>query len=172
MKPNSLLARHEAGLFADLRDILASASHHRSADVSRRVLPLCLPTMEAIGHRMAYDAATAAGVRLCLINLYVLNVIKLDSAWYAEHAGLGRAAQLDAEAAAHDAVLPLLGELVQEMDLSPYVTAPIVSDGAWNTFVEGLHVVGGDAQLQVLEPVDEQGHAILLEDTGMVRAHL
>ena len=95
--PNSLLARHEAGLFEELRDIIKDVPHHRSAEVNRLVLPHCQPVMEAIGHRMAYDAAVAQGVRPCLIDLYVANVVRCDPAWYAEHAGLGRRAQQEME---------------------------------------------------------------------------
>ena len=149
--PKSLLAQHEASLFAELRTILSSARHHRSTDVSRRMLPLCQPAVEAIGYRMAYDAAVAAEVRPCLVDLYVANVIKIDAAWYADHAGLGRAAQLENERIAHDAVLPLLEELVHEMDVIPYVSAPIVSDSAWDAFVGGLRVVDGDAQVNAFD---------------------
>ena len=44
-------------------------------------------------------------------------------------------------------VLPLLGELVQEMDVMPYITAPIVSDSTWDAFVDGLRVIDGDAHV-------------------------
>ena len=105
--------------------------------------------MEAIGHRMAYDAACAAGVRGCLVDLYVANVVKLDPAWYAEHVGLSRAAQRAAEESAHDAVLPLLGELVREMDVVAYVNAPIVSDRAWDTFVNELKTFRGNSEVDL-----------------------
>ena len=105
--------------------------------------------MEAIGHRMAYDAAVEQGVRQCLINLYVANVVTLDLAWYVEHAGLGRDTQQEMATRAMDGVLPILGELVHEMDMFAYVNAPIVSDESWATFVESLKVFGGDARVDL-----------------------
>lgn len=165
--PNSLLARHEAGLFAELQGIIKGVSHHRSDEVNRLILPHCQPMMEAIGHRMAYDAAVAQGVRPPLVDLYVANVVKLDAAWYAEHAALGRAAQQAAEIRAHDEVLPMLGELVKEMDVFPYVTAPIVTDERWDAFVGGLTTFAGDAHVELF---DTRGGA--LADPEMVRSHL
>ncbi|OJT05090.1 Acyl-coenzyme A oxidase 2, peroxisomal [Trametes pubescens] len=165
--PNSLLARHEAGLFAELQGIIKGVSHHRSDEVNRLILPHCQPMMEAIGHRMAYDAAVAQGVRPALVDLYVANVVKLDAAWYAEHAALGRAAQQAAEVRAHDEVLPMLGELVKEMDVFPYVTAPIVTDERWDAFVGGLTTFAGDARLELFET-----HGGALADPEMVRSHL
>ena len=126
--------------------------------------------MEAIGHRMAYDAARAAGVRPCLVDVYVANVVKLDSAWYAEHAGLGRAAQSEAEEAAHDAALPHLGELVREMDVFAYVNAPIASDGAWDAFVAGLKVFRGNAYVDAFDSDARRRAAV--DDVKMVRSHL
>ena len=147
--PNSLLARYEAGLLQHLRNVLKGIPNHRSTEVNPLILPHCQPAMEAIGHRMAYDAAVEQGVRQCLIDLYVANVAKLDSAWYVEHAGLGRDTQQEMATRAMDGVLPILGELVHEMDMFAYVNAPIVSDESWATFVESLKVFGGDARVDL-----------------------
>lgn len=123
--------------------------------------------MEAIGHRMAYDAAVAQGVRPALVDLYVANVVKQDPAWYAENAGLGRAAQLAMETRAQDAVLPILGELIQEMDVFAYVNAPLVSDERWDAFVDRLRTYEGNARVDAFEqgPVHNELHE-------MVRSHL
>ncbi|KAI1785917.1 acyl-CoA dehydrogenase NM domain-like protein [Ganoderma leucocontextum] len=164
----SLLARHEAGLLQELRDTVKHVPHHRSAEVNRLVLPHCQPVMEAIGHRMAYDAAVAHAVRPCLVDLYVANVVRLDPAWYVEHAGLGRRAQQEMGARAMDAVLPLLGELVKEMDVFAYVTAPIASDERWDAFVDALKVFRGDARFDALD--ESRGRAG--QDAQLVRSHL
>ena len=105
MDPTSLLARHEAGLMEEFRAILAGSKSHREASVTRKTLPRCLPLVEAIGHRMAYDAAVAAGVMPALVDLFVARVIQRDAAWYADHANLPRAAQMEMEENAVDAVL-------------------------------------------------------------------
>ncbi|KAI0656604.1 acyl-CoA dehydrogenase NM domain-like protein [Cubamyces menziesii] len=167
--PNSLLARHEAGLFADLHAIIKDVPHHRSAEVNRLILPHCQPMMEAIGHRMAYDAAVAQGVRRELVDLYVASVVRLDPAWYAEHAGLGRAAQHALETRAMDAVLPMLGELVKEMDVFAYVTAPIVEDARWGAFVDSLKTFEGNARL---DDVFAPQRGTLGVQPEMVRSHL
>ncbi|KAI0818486.1 acyl-CoA dehydrogenase NM domain-like protein [Trametes gibbosa] len=146
---NSLLAQHEAGMFAELRDIVKTAPGHRSEEVNRLVLPYCQPLTEAMGHRMAYDAAVAEGVHPALIDLYVANVVKLDSAWYAEFAGHGRAAQHAMEARAMDEVLPMLGELVKDMDVFAYVNAPLVSDERWSAFVDDLKVHEGNGRVEL-----------------------
>ncbi|OJT05047.1 Acyl-coenzyme A oxidase, peroxisomal [Trametes pubescens] len=166
--PDSLLARHEAGMFAELRDVLKSAPGHRSEEVNRLVLPYCQPMMEAIGHRMAYDAAVEQGVRPALIDLYVANVMKLDAAWYVEFAGLGRAAQQAMETRAMDAVLPMLGELVKEMDVFAYINAPLVSDERWAAFVDDMKTHEGNGRVDLFN-LPRRPVAIQPE---MVRSHL
>lgn len=140
--PDSLLARHEIGIFEEHRRFIATVSRHRSQEVNRRILPHCQAMVEAIGHRMAYDAAVASGVEPCLVDLYVASVMKLDPAWYAEHAGLGRGAQAEMESVALDAVLPRLSSLVSRLHNEPHLTAPIVSDAAWDGFVAKLELFG------------------------------
>lgn len=144
--PNSILARHEAGLFGEHRSLLAAAPHHRSQEVNKFILPHCQSLVESIGHRMAYEAAVAAGVMPSLIDLYVASVVKLDPAWYSENASLNRQAQTEMEDAALDAVLPHLGSLVGKLDILPYVSAPIISDVAWTNFVGGLEQLEGTGE--------------------------
>ena len=137
------MARHEIGIFEEHRRFIATVSRHRSQEVNRRILPHCQAMVEAIGHRMAYDAAVASGVEPCLVDLYVTSIMKLDPAWYAEHAGLGRGAQAEMESVALDAVLPRLSLLVGRPQDEPHLTAPIVSDAAWDSFVAELEFFEG-----------------------------
>ncbi|KAH9851410.1 acyl-CoA dehydrogenase NM domain-like protein [Lenzites betulinus] len=167
--PDSLLARHEAGLLSDLRAAVQRVGQHRGEDANKLILPRCQPMMEAIGHRMAYDAALAHGVRPALIDLYVASVVKLDPAWYVEHAGLGCVAQQAMETLAMDAVLPMLGELVREMDVFAYVSAPIASDERWGSFVDGLGVLEGTASVELLAPARE---GVLDAQHELMRSHL
>lgn len=143
--PDSPLALHEAGLFSESREILNTASHHRGDDVNRLILPNCQPLVEAIGHRIAYDAAVAAGVQPCLVDLYVASVLKRDAAWYSENVGLGRRAVVEMETKAMDTILSQLGSLIGDMGVSPWITSRIVSDKRWDAFVEKLEVFTGDA---------------------------
>ncbi|KAF9076253.1 acyl-CoA dehydrogenase NM domain-like protein [Rhodocollybia butyracea] len=146
--PDNLLARHERYLMKELKEALQATTHnHRGGDVDRQILPKCQALIEAIGHRMAHDAAVEAGVMPELTDLYVCSVVKLDSAWYCETGTASRQKQAEAEVAAYDAVLPHLSALVQGMNVSPYVTAPIVSDEAWEAYVSELSYQGSEADL-------------------------
>jgi acyl-CoA oxidase len=123
---------------------MLAARGHRSDLVNQAVLPLCQPLVEAIGHRMAYDAAISKGIEPTVMDVYVASILKLDSAWYAEH-GLSQRTQRDMEAVAISAMLPHLPRYVKEMDVTPYITAPLVSDASWSSFVSGLPRFQGHA---------------------------
>ena len=147
----SLLARHEAGLFDEARQIVANLKEgHRSEGFNRLVLPLCQPLIEAIGHRMAYEAAVKARVNADLIALYVAGVVKYDASWYVEHLGLGRRSILEMEDRAITAALPHLESLLEETGARQYCVAPIVSDDTWDNFVRNLPHFDGDASLQLI----------------------
>ena len=168
--PQSLLARHESSLFDENRAILASCAHHRSDEVNRRILPNCQPLIEAIGPRMAYDAAVAAGVQQDPVDLYEVSCMKLDAVWYSEEANIGRRALAEREARALDAVLPQLGELVRGMGVEPWVTAQITSDARWNAFVQSCELFEGASAVSVL-PLPT-GKTARLHPAEIVRSHL
>ena len=155
-------------MFAENRETLNSASHHRGDDVNRLILPNCQPLIEAIGHRMAYDAAVAAGVEPCLVDLYVASVVKRDAAWYSENVGFGRRALAEMETGAMDTIVPKLGTLIGEMGVSPWITSRIVSDKRWDAFVEQLEVFSGDADGSSI--LDHGANSPQLNQA--VRAHL
>lgn len=149
--PTSLLARHEAGLFDEARQVVANlGAGHRSEGFNRLILPLCQPLIEAIGHRMAYEAAVRAKVNPDLLALYVAGVVKHDASWYVEHLALGRRAQQEMEDRALTAALPKLEEFLETTGARPYCIAPIVSDESWARFVENLPHFGGEAVLELI----------------------
>jgi len=140
----SLLARYEAGLFLELLDIFRSiAGEDRLEQINRKILPRCQPFIEAVGNRMAYDAARSQGIAPQLIALYTASVVRRNGAWYAESAGLGHRAQADMEEAALDAVIPDAEEFITALGAEPYITAPIVSDENWAAFESSLQVFSG-----------------------------
>ncbi|KAI0265329.1 acyl-CoA dehydrogenase NM domain-like protein [Gloeopeniophorella convolvens] len=141
--PDSLLAQHEADLFAALRTQLAAMTHHRSAEYDRAILPESLPLVQALGQRLAHDAARAAGVDDTLVEMYVAGCVRDDEAWYVERLGLSRADVRAMEGRAAERVMPRLEEHLVALDVEAYVTAPIVSDARWAAFVEGLPTFGG-----------------------------
>ena len=100
---------------------------------------------------MAYDAAVSTGVPQCLIDLYVVSIMKLDSAWYSEIGGVGRQERYMMEDKAVSEVGNRLEEFVQDLQAEPYVAAPISSDEKWRDFVaEGPAYEGGTSSAPVL----------------------
>jgi acyl-CoA oxidase len=97
--------------------------------------------VEAIGYRMAYhDAAVSAGIPQCLIDLYVVSIMKLDSSWCSEIGGVRRSEQFEMEDKAVSEVERRLEEFIQGFGAEPYATAPIISEGMWQDFVANLSV--------------------------------
>src|SRR5258708_2903301 len=140
--PDSLLAKHEKGLFSELRAALAIAPSHRSSAYDREILPRSLSFIQAIGHRLSYDAARAAAVDSPLLDLFEVASILQDEAWYVECLGMTRSELREREACALDAVFPYLEEYLARMDIAPYVVAPISSDEKWKLFIDTLQTFG------------------------------
>jgi acyl-CoA oxidase len=99
-----------------------------------------------IGHHMVYDAAVSAGVPWCLINLYVVSIMKLNPSWYSEVGGVCRKEQYKMEDKAVTEVGHRLEEFIQDLGAEPSVTAPIISDGMWHDFVANLPACDGRAR--------------------------
>ena len=149
--PNSLIARHEAALFAEARDHLKIfGGNQRSEQFNRNILPLSLSLIEALGHRMAFEAAREAKIDPKLLALYKSGVVKEDSPWYAEQGGVSRQAQQEMEAQAVDALLPFLADLVHETGAQPFSNAPIASERLWNEFISELETFSGEASLDIV----------------------
>lgn len=150
--PNSPIARHEASLFAEARRTLQlqAMGAHRSQQFNRNILPLALPLVEAVGHRMAYEAAMDANIDPRLLALYESGVFKEDSAWYVEQGGLSREIQREMEAQAADDLLPDLKDLLLASGVQPYSNAPMASKAAWDDFISGLEIFSGDAPSDLL----------------------
>lgn len=86
---------------------------------------------------MAYEAAVAAGVPQCLIDLYVYDVLKLDLGWYIEQGLVNRTTLVNLENVADNMAQLHIADWVDEMDVAEYVTAPIVSNSRWDLFFDG-----------------------------------
>jgi hypothetical protein len=118
---------------------------HRSEEFNRNILPLSLPLIQAIGHRMALEAARKTDIDPKLIDLYESGVVLDDSAWYTEQGGISRLAQKEMEAQAADALLPEMEKLVYNTGAAPYSNAPMASEKLWNVFVSDLETFSGEA---------------------------
>lgn len=149
--PTCLLARHEAAIFTEARDLLQElGGDHRSELANRHILPICRNLIEAMGHRAAYESAKRAEVNPDLLALYKAGAIKKDSAWYVEQAGLTRRMQNEMEDRAVTSLLPRLEPLLEATGAEPYCVAPIVSDDRWHQFVNSLEELSGDAVVDAL----------------------
>lgn len=151
--PNSLLARHELSLFDGARSIMLSipSTNHRSETYSNIILPMCQPMVEAIGHRMAYEAAKDAGVPQHLLDMYEISVIKADAGWYAENADIGRWKLREMEDAAASACLKYFDEDLKVLGMESFVLSPIVTESRWDKFVQGLPLYDGNAKLDTVQ---------------------
>ncbi|KAK6988896.1 acyl-CoA dehydrogenase NM domain-like protein [Favolaschia claudopus] len=139
--PNSLLAIREKALIAKYRSVV-TAGGHRSAKFASHVIPHCERIVRAIGYRIAYEAAIAANVAQGLIDLFVYTVVKSDLAWYIEDQLLTSDELEDLQDAAIRSCLPHAEKWVAELEVERYVSAPIVSEAAWNKFRGRLSSIG------------------------------
>ncbi|TDL17007.1 acyl-CoA dehydrogenase NM domain-like protein [Rickenella mellea] len=155
--PECLLSRHETGLFKECRAEMSKLGSHREEAFRRLILPMCQPLVEAIGYRMAYEAAIDAQVPQHLIDLYEISVMKTDAAWYAERAGVGRWAQAQMEDRAVSAALPHFEKDLDAVGAAPFATASIVTKDSWDSFVRNLVCHKGDAEVDLaLSPIPRQ----------------
>ena len=123
---------------------------HRSKGFNRDILALSPPLVEAIGYRMAFEAAQEANISPKVLNLYESGVVKEDSAWYAEKGGLSRELRREMEAQAADDLLPHLKGIMHDSGLQDYCNALMISRALWNEFVYGLETFEGDASPYLL----------------------
>ncbi|OTA93966.1 hypothetical protein M434DRAFT_11192 [Hypoxylon sp. CO27-5] len=140
---NCLLAKHEAGVWQEAREIVASLnqSYHRGKAFNAHILPRCRALVEATGHRMAYEAAASRGkVSQGLLNLFESICVMSDLSWYCENGGGSRKEIFARDVEAAEAVLPQLPALLDETKAAAWTTAPIVDETSWDKFVERLPV--------------------------------
>ncbi|CAI7610691.1 unnamed protein product [Penicillium glandicola] len=143
-EPTSRLAKHEQGLFDELRAMTNTISGgHRGEDFDRLILPRSQEFVEAMGYRIAYEAAIQARVDHDLVALYEIWVMLQDQSWFIQHAGLTREYMFQIEAQRLSAVLPHLDALLDATGAEPYCTAPILSQTSWDHFVDQLETKTG-----------------------------
>ncbi|EGN94430.1 hypothetical protein SERLA73DRAFT_125935 [Serpula lacrymans var. lacrymans S7.3] len=154
---HSLLAHHAHSLLSENLSLLASLpGGHRSPTYNSLILPQAELAIEAMGHALAYAAALASHVPQPILDVYESAVIRRDPAWYSEQGGLSRVQQRLREDAAVTALMPHLERYLDDLDIAPYVSAPIVSDEGWKTYYASLDAFSGDAT-----PESEQVQAML-----------
>ncbi|KIJ43416.1 hypothetical protein M422DRAFT_60316 [Sphaerobolus stellatus SS14] len=135
-----LLARHEDSIIAELKILMNSWKNHRSLDAERNLLPHCRGVLEAIGHRCAYEAARSRGLPQPIIDLFVASLLERDAAWYSENAKLSRLQQKKMLLDRATTLYQDLPKFLPLLRVESYITAPIVSEERWNSFVSRLPV--------------------------------
>ncbi|KAH8646462.1 acyl-CoA dehydrogenase/oxidase [Ilyonectria robusta] len=120
--PTTVLARRERQMMeaarSKLKDI-GGYGEHRGQAFNQHILPCCRPIAEAIGHRMAYEAARESGA--CPKSSVYTNT------------SIG-----DAAVEAYDDVLADMLQSLQNYEADAYTTAPIMSDQSWASFVDKM----------------------------------
>ncbi|KAK2770398.1 hypothetical protein CKAH01_14741 [Colletotrichum kahawae] len=136
----SALAKLEAGLFQEASDRVALLScHHRSEAFNSKILPQYRTLVEAAGQRMAYDAAKISGtVSPEVLDMFEKTCIAENQGWFIENNYRRRSDILEDEDQAFHNLWPLLPELLRQTEAEPYVTAPILDENRWETFVGRL----------------------------------
>ncbi|KIK58932.1 hypothetical protein GYMLUDRAFT_1005358 [Collybiopsis luxurians FD-317 M1] len=134
-----LVSKHEDAVINEVLELL-SAADNPVQTFSRHVLPRCLHIVESIGHRMAYEAAVKSDIPDCLIDMYLCHIIELDMAWYVE---VGLVSRASLSQWTEENIVKISNNIqlyTQSLEVDRYVTAPIVSDSSWNSFMEKLPV--------------------------------
>lgn len=141
LDPSTILAQREREIMTNARHKLAELGgykEHRGLEFNRHILPRCRPLVEAIGHRMAYEAARDSGVCPKVLRLFEMLCLATDLSWRLSEDRAITQTFHDSLVKAYDEVLPDMLKAVLESEAKDYVTAPIVSDKSWTTFVGEL----------------------------------
>lgn len=154
--PETPLARHERGIFEEMRSISHKLAHkHRGEEFNRSLLPRCMALVEAMGHRMAYEAAVDAGVDSSLLRVYEAGAILLDLSWYTENWVFTRQQAYEREEIALTEAFAKLDTILDATGAKDYAFAAIASEPAWKNFVAQLPVLTGDAAVDAFRPIEE-----------------
>ncbi|KAH6961685.1 acyl-CoA dehydrogenase/oxidase [Ilyonectria sp. MPI-CAGE-AT-0026] len=138
--PTTVLARRERQMMeaarSKLKDI-GGYGEHRGHAFNQHILPCCRPITEAIGHRMAYEAARESGAYPKVLRLYEHMCVGTD---FRHCSSDGHVLQAigDAAVEAYDDVLADMLQSLQNSEADAYTTAPIMSDQSWASFVDKM----------------------------------
>ncbi|KAF6810069.1 hypothetical protein CMUS01_13545 [Colletotrichum musicola] len=108
------------------------------------ILPRCRTLIEAIGQRMAYEAALQSeDVSPEVLGVFVMSCMQEDPSWFVEHGNRTRTQMRDDEERAYAKLLPMLPELVERTGTKDYITAPVVDEDSLKNCVPSLQTFGG-----------------------------
>ncbi|GKT52014.1 acyl-coenzyme A oxidase 2, peroxisomal [Colletotrichum spaethianum] len=145
--PTLPLALYEKGMFEEAAGKITLASGAsgslRGTFYNNSILPRCRTMVEAIGQRMAHEAAQAQGdIAPQVLDLFEKSCIQEDLSWFVEHGHGTRSRLWDDEEQAYRNLLPLLPSLVERANARAYITAPLVDGTAMKGFIRALPAFG------------------------------
>jgi acyl-CoA oxidase len=140
--PTSILSQHEFGLFEEAKcavSRLGGYEAHRNESFNSHILPKCRSLIEAIGHRMAYEAAKDSGCNLAVLALYEKMCMSADLSWYTENLITTRSDFFRSADEAYENALPHLLCTLEEQkkEFKSLIYAPI-TDQSFDMFIRGL----------------------------------
>lgn len=133
--PSGLLARRESQAMAEANTTLAEIGGygvHRGPAFNRYILPRSRPLIEAVGHRMAYEAAKEAGISHKILRIYEAQCVGSTPSSVVETMDQNALADL------YEEFLMEIMPQFEDSEVADYLTAPIVSDESWDAFFESL----------------------------------
>lgn len=158
--PNCLLSRHEAAFFSKCKVKAAEVGSHRGEKFNSLILPLCQPLIQAIGHRMAYEAALDAGLDQHQLDLFEVHSMKANAACYSDFASIGWWEQHEMEEKAATEALRFFDRDVKRLEAAPFAVAPMLSDERWRIFTNELHCFSsGDMELNLFDNTENMGES-------------
>ncbi|KAH7183859.1 hypothetical protein BKA60DRAFT_602944 [Fusarium oxysporum] len=139
----SRLAQREDKLMLDMKsrlEMIGGYKEHRGPAFDCHILPRCRLLAEAIGNRMAYEAAETSGLSPDVLTLYEGICMYEDL----NHLpAMGPQCRPDAQSQSSEPYNNVLAQIRSESasrsDLDDYVTAPIMSEESWGSFTNSLH---------------------------------
>ncbi|KAH9934315.1 acyl-CoA dehydrogenase/oxidase [Fomitopsis serialis] len=135
----TLLEKHARGVYNRCAQLLGGLPDgHRDPLFNALVLPQCERGVLALGCSYAYSCALDAGVPRVLLDLFECAAIRMDPAWYTEVEGIGEMERIMREHRAVTAMLPHVQELADGLKIRHVIPVPILSDAAWDAWVESL----------------------------------
>jgi len=171
----ALLSRHSAAILSQCAAKLTTFQRgHRDEQFNNLILPQAEPAIMAQGCAYAHSCAVDAGVPSPLLHLFELVAIKLDPAWYSEHAGITNEVRLMKEDKAIREALPHLRQYADGMHVRKWISAPIISDESWDKWYKDLVARNSYTGYATHEPSDameggSRGHPSVKSDLGNAR---
>lgn len=142
------LAKYEEGLFHELIEKTISLSDsHRSEGFNAGVLPRCRTMVEALGQRMAFEAAKSKSLAPEILDVFVMCCIREDPSWYIEHEHFTRAQIWQDEESAFEKLQHLLPQLVEKTGARDYITAPMIGEQDLHEFILTLPTFGSGSDI-------------------------